>query len=363
MKILITGGHYSSALAVIDKLRNHNIIFVGRKYSLDSENSESLEYKEIKKRNIKFINLLTGKLNRELSLSMLVSLVKIPLGFFHAFKIIWKEKPDRVFCFGSYVAFPIALISWLFQIPIFIHEQTISPGLTNKITALFAKKIFISFPESYKYFPTKKTILTGNPVRESILNSKNNFLNIKKTKPVIFVVGGSLGSHSINKLIIKLLPYLLKKYIVVQQTGSVKKYNDFEEIKKIIKLYPNEYKSNFYIKKDFLDYEIANIYSIADIVISRSGANTLFELVALKKPSVLIPLPWSVNEEQLKHAKILKKAGVGEIFYQNQDCQMLSKLIDKIIENLESYKKNFKNINYIYKKDAAEKIIKEILNI
>jgi UDP-N-acetylglucosamine--N-acetylmuramyl-(pentapeptide) pyrophosphoryl-undecaprenol N-acetylglucosamine transferase len=359
MKILITGGHYSTALAIIDKLKNQSIVFVGREYAVNNDIEKSLEYKEIIKRDIKFISLNTGKISRELSFKAISQLFKIPQGFVNAFKIINKEKPDVVLSFGSYMAVPICFASWIFKIPVFIHEQTIKPGLSNQILSLLSKKVFVSFPQALKYFPDNKSILTGNPVRNSLFYPAKQF-DIEKNLPVLFITGGSLGSHSINNIIKKNIKYLLKKYIVILQTGSAREFDDFTSFEKIKKTLPDSLRKNLYIKKNFIDKEMAFIYSVADLVLSRSGANTVFELIVLRKPCILIPLPWAVRNEQEEHAKILKKAGVCEIFYQNENEKKLLRTIDNMIKNIETYKNNFKNISYLNRKNAAEEIIKAI---
>lgn len=360
MKILITGGHYTPALAVIDCLKNHEIIFVGRKYSIETELTESPEYKEIIRKGIKFIPLETGKINRFFSLGMFLDLLRIFKGLKQAKKIINKEMPDIILCFGSYLAVPIAIQGWFNKIPVFTHEQTINPGLSNRVISLFAKKVFISFDKSRRFFPRNKVILTGNPLRgsiEKILNESNKNSKIK----TIFVSGGSLGSHSINELMHKNLKVLLEKYIIIHQTGNVKEFDDYRKLLNLKRKMPLKLKKNYFINQHFNDSQIGLIYSKSDMLISRAGANTVFELIALKIPSVLIPLPWSANKEQEKQAKFLKENGVCEVFYQNQNPSKIKDFADKVINNLSFYKNNFKNISYLYKKNAAQTIAKEIL--
>lgn len=360
MKILITGGHYTTAMAVIDQLKNHEIVFVGRKYSIESELTESPEYKEINLKAIRFIPLQTGKINRFFSLGMFLNLIRIFKGLKQAKKIITNENPDVVLCFGSYLAVPIAIQGWLNKIPVFTHEQTISPGLSNRVISLFSKKVFISFDKSKRFFPKNKTILTGNPIRKSIENIINKTNSNSRIK-TIFVSGGSLGSHSINEIMLKNLKKLLERYIIIHQTGNVKEFDDYRKLLIFKRNLPLRLKKNYQICQHFNDSQIGTIYEKADILISRAGANTVFELIALKKPSILIPLPWSANKEQEKQAKFLKDNGICEIFYQNQNPTKISELTHKVINNLSFYQNNFKNINYLYKKNAAQTIAKEIL--
>jgi UDP-N-acetylglucosamine--N-acetylmuramyl-(pentapeptide) pyrophosphoryl-undecaprenol N-acetylglucosamine transferase len=356
MKIIVTGGHLSPALALIDTLKEKKtiqIVYVGKKYNLDSEKTLSLEYQEIKKRNLPFYHLTTGRLTRIISVATIVNLLKFPFGLLQSFSILKKEKPDLIFSFGGYLGLPVALCGFLLNIPIYIHEQTINPGLTNRILSLFARRIFISFPQTKNFFPKNKVILSGNLVRREIFKIIKKPFVIKKTKPVIYITGGSLGSHSLNILIEKILPQLTKKYIVIHQVGSVEQYHDFERLKTY------QYSSYFPVKHFFLE-EIGYIYKIADLVIGRAGANTFFELIALKKPAILIPLPWSANQEQQKHALLFKKLGLGETFDQNNEPEQLLFLIDKMMANLNFYLDNFSRLTITFPLNAAEKIIKEI---
>lgn len=366
MKLLITGGHLAPALAIIDEILQNGsktfdkIVFVGRKYALDTEKTLSLEYKEITKRRVEFVPLNAGRLTRVLSARSIRSLAKIPIGFFNALSILQKEKPDVILSFGGYLALPIAFLSLFFNIPLYTHEQTMSPGLTNRIIGFFSKKIFLAFEESAPYFNRSKTIVTGNPVRKSIfITDKKPFL-CQKDRMVLYITGGSLGSHSINVHISRILLELLQTYIVIHQVGDTKEYNDYDKLWKQKLEFSPDVQNRYFLAKHFFEDEIGYVYSLADIVIGRSGANTFFELIALKKPAVLIPLPWSAHGEQKKHAELFKEKGIGEIFFQNGSSDTLLHVIRSMSKNLETYRKNFSNVDYLYNQYASEKIIKEI---
>jgi len=364
MKIIITGGHLSPALSVIDEINNTHketeIIFVGRKYVSSKDKSPTLEYKEITKKGIKFYHLNAGRLTHIVSLSSFINFLKTPIGFIQALKIVKAEKPEYILSFGGYLALPIAFAAFLLKIPVYSHEQTISPGLANKLIDKFANKIFISFEESQRFFSGNKTILTGNPVKTSVLKIINKPFIIDKNKPVIYITGGSLGSHSINTHIQKILKELLKKYIIIHQTGNVKNYNDFERLKNFKSSLPVEQKNNYYLVEHFGEDELGYVYSSADLVISRAGANTFFELIFLKKPVIFIPLPWSANQEQLKQAMIFQESGTGEIFNQAENSQNLLILIENMMNNLNKYISNFTNLTNLYHKNAAKNIVQEI---
>lgn len=340
--------------------KNLRIVFVGRRYPHDSEKTLSLEYREMTKKGIKFIPLKTGRFTRMISVRTLQNVYLLILGIFRAFKIVQKEQPNLIFSFGSYLAAPVVFWAALFRIPIFIHEQTIHPGASNRLSAYFARKIFLAFDEAKKFFPKNKCIVTGNPVRPAIFSVINKPFNLKKDKPAIYITGGSLGSHSINEHIQKILPRLLKKYIVIHQTGSSREFHDFENLKIEVSRLSPELQQNYYSAKHFLEEEIGYVYSQADLVISRAGANTFFELIALEKPAILIPLPWSAGFEQIKHAQIFADAKTGIIFHQTENSERLLQQIDKMIKELDSYRKNFITLHNLYKKNAAEFMVSEI---
>ncbi|MEK7109954.1 MAG: UDP-N-acetylglucosamine--N-acetylmuramyl-(pentapeptide) pyrophosphoryl-undecaprenol N-acetylglucosamine transferase [Patescibacteria group bacterium] len=364
MKLLITGGHLAPALALIEEIektkKDVDIIFVGRKYPLDRERTLSLEYKEISKKNLTFISIEAGRLNRMISVSSLISFIRIPLGFVQAFFIINKYRPDKIMSFGGYLALPIVFWSFIFRIPIFTHEQTIKPGLANKLISFFSKKIFVSFDEVKNNFPANKTYVSGNPVKASIFKIWRKPFEIKKDRPVIYVTGGSLGSHSINMHIKKIIVPLLHCFIVVHQTGDTKEYHDFEDLLNIKNQLPKELQGRYFLVKHFFDDQIGYVYSKTDLVIGRAGANTFFELLSLNIPALFIPLPWSSGREQQHHAEIFTKAGCGEIFHQVTPSEKLLRLINQMIDRIDYYKSNFKNLSKFYKKNVSKYLIDEI---
>lgn len=365
MKLLITGGHLAPALALIEEIektrKDVDIIFVGRKYPTDRERTLSLEYKEISKKNLLFVSIEAGRLNRILSASSLISFIRIPFGFVQALFIIKKHRPDKIMSFGGYLALPIVFWGYMFKIPVYTHEQTIRPGLANRLISFFSKKIFVSFDEVKNNFPANKTYVSGNPVKISIFKIWKKPFEIKKDRPVIYVTGGSLGSHSINMHIKKIVVSLLDRFIVIHQTGETKEYHDFENLQELKNKLPEKLKPRYFLVKHFFDDQIGYIYSKTDLVIGRSGANTFFELLALKKPALFIPLPWSSGREQQHHAEIFTKAGCGEIFHQITPSEKLLRLINQMIDRIDYYKNNFKNLSKFYKKNVSKYLIDEIL--
>src|SRR3990167_738122 len=363
MKILITGGHLSPAMAVIAEIGNKaEVIFVGRKFALDREKSYSLEYQEISKKQIPFYHLNTGRFTRLLNFKLIINFLKLPLGFYYALVILKKTKPDVILSFGGYIVFPICLIGFLINIPVYIHEQTIAPGLSNRLIGIFAKKVFLAFAQAKKYFPHHKTIVTGNPVRKNVLTIIKKPFFLEKNKPVIYFAGGSLGSHSLNKILEKILPTLLIKYKIIHSSGNISEYADYRKLLEIKNNLPEKLRDNYFLKEFFFEQELGFIYSISDLLVGRSGANTFFELIAWKKPAIFIPLPWSRSNEQLSHARLFQQAGTGEIFRQEEDPNDLIILIEKVMKNINDYKKNFKNVELLYQKNAEKIIVQTILS-
>ncbi len=361
---MVTGGHLSPALAVIDRLiqeKNVKIVFVGRKYNLAGDRSESLEYQEITKRKISFITLETGRAIKEISRRSLTDFFRTFQALINSFILLIKVRPQRILSFGGYIAFPICLTGFILRIPVYTHEQTVHPGLANRFIAKLSRKVFIAFSESRRFFPLKKTILTGNPIKRSVLTVNKVPFTIIRSKPVILVMGGSLGSHSINSIIGSILSELLKTYVVIHQTGSVTEYNDFQKLGYLKARLPKNLSKNYFLKKHFYDDELGSVYHISDLVVSRSGANTFFELLALKKPAIFIPLPWSAYNEQEKHANLFQQAGAGEIFYQNQSPKLLLSLIRKVLTNVGKYREGFRNLNISDSDHAAETIVETVL--
>lgn len=364
MKLLITGGHLAPALALIEEIqktkKDVDIIFVGRKYPIDREKTVSLEYKEISNKNLTFISLEAGRLTRIITVSSLIGILKIPIGFIRAFFIINKYRPSHIMSFGGYLALPIVFWGFIFRIPVFTHEQTIRPGLANKLISFFAKKIFVSFDEVKNNFPSKKTFVSGNPVKSSVFEIQEKPFEIKKDRKIIYVTGGSLGSHSINMHIKKIIIKLLDDYIVIHQVGDTKEYHDYEDLLELKTHLSIELQLRYFLVKHFYDNQIGYIYNLSDLVIGRSGANTFFELLALKKPALLIPLPWSSGREQQHHAEIFVKAGCGEIFHQITPSEKLLRLINQMMDRIDYYKNNFDNLSKFYKKNVSQYLINEI---
>lgn len=367
MKILVTGGHPAPALAVIDYARSHRqfenvtFTFVGRKFNNQREESLSYEYKEITERGILFYHLTTGRVTRLFDLNSLKNLFYIPFGFYNAWRILSEVKPNRILTFGGYIALPIAYVASRMNIPVYVHEQTIAPGIATKKIGKIAKKIFLSFPDSQKGLDEDKCIVTGNLVREAVFEKSELSFPLPKNQPVLYITGGSLGSHSVNKHIEKLLPQLLKQFTVIHQTGNMKEYNDYQRLTQVRESLPEVLKSKYTILEHIPASQIGTIFQAADVIVSRSGANTVTELVALKKPSVLIPLPWSARGEQMLQAQLLEKAGVAEVFEQQSETSELYEKIQTVYNNREQMRAGFKSLAVLYNPNAPRTVLETVI--
>lgn len=202
--------------------------------------------------------------------------------------------------------------------------------------------------------------MTGNQLRKSAFKIIKRPLIINKNKPVIYITGGSLGSHSINVHIEQIILKLVKDFIVIHQTGDTKEYQDFEKLQEIKNSLTKDNSERYILVKHFFETEIGYIYSLSDLVIGRAGANTFFELLQLKIPAIFIPLPWSSGREQQHNAEIFARNGIGEIFHQIETSDKLYRLIVKMIKNIDYYRDNFKSLSYLTKKNASQYIVNEI---
>ncbi len=367
MKLLIVaggGGHFAPALAVIEELpKDWEVMVIGRKYVFEGENTLSLEYQTSQNLGIKFQTITTGRLQRKLTTHTLTSLVKVPVGYFQSLKILKDFKPDVVLSFGGYVSLPVGLAAKSLNIPIVVHEQILGAGLANKVVGKFAQKICVSWIESKKFFPSEKVVLTGNPTRKYQVSSIKYQVS-KENLPLIYVTGGSGGAHAINVLVEDCLEKLLEKYIVIHQTGSSQEYGDFARLEKKKENLPAEMQKRYSVFKFVESAEVFPILNKADLVISRSGINTLTELLKLGKPSLLIPLPYGQHNEQLTNALFIKQLGLAEVADQKTlTGDKLFELVEKMIRNLNEYKSHAKDGQDLLVPDAAQKIIKIVENV
>ncbi len=316
MHILITGGHLTPALALIDYIQTHTndtVAFVGRLYSQETSQQKSQEKTAIVQRKVKFIPFTTAKLKSPGAVDHALQSLQVLKAVSQAWQIISREKPDVIVSFGGYLAFPVAVAGWLQRVPIVTHEQTRHRGQANSWIAKLATKVAISFPESKQYFPAGKTIVTGNLLREKLFEKSSKQPEWVKTNsklPVLYITGGNQGSQIINTVIGQALAELTKEWFVVHQCGNPTNVVNYRrELEGIARRLPAEQRERYVVREWFDESDLRWIYHQAKLIISRAGANTIYELIALAKPSILIPLPLTHQDEQTLHGQLLESFG------------------------------------------------------
>lgn len=348
-RVVLTGGHAATtAIATIEEIIRRqdkwDLYWIGAKYAVEGKKTPTLESTALPKRGVNFQPIITGRLQRKFTFWTIPSLLKIPLGFFHAFFVLLKIRPQLILSFGGFAAFPVVVASWILRIPVVIHEQTIEVGRANKYSSFFAKKIAISREKSKKYFPEGKVVVTGNPIMTQIAE-----ISPKKKMsepPTILVMGGSRGSLFINNLIAELLPELLKDNYLIHLTGKIG-YEMFSKLKETL---PEEISEKYEVYDSVDPMQIDGVYKRADLIVSRAGANTVSEVMAVKIPAIFIPIPFSYQDEQTKNAEYAKEYGIGVTL--KQKTLTKEKLLIKINEVFKNWEKMVKKVA---KKDSPDK--------
>jgi len=320
MKILFTGGgtggHVLPIIAIVREIRRlplknrFKFFYFGPK----DEFAKILLNQE----DIKIKHTLAGKVRRYLSWKSIFQnifdvLFKIPIGFLQAFSYIFVLAPDVIFSKGGFGSIPTVLAGRMLGVPIFLHESDVTPGMANRILGKFSLQVFTSFPKT-PYFSPEKIILVGNPIRREILQSSRkegiNFFKITQEKPVILILGGSQGAQIINDRILEILPTILKEFELIHHCGE----NNFNQVKAEAKVMISKDLEKYYHPFPFLkEEELKKAYAICDFVVSRAGAGSIFEVAALGKPSLLIPLAKAAQNHQLENAYSYAKKGAALI--------------------------------------------------
>jgi UDP-N-acetylglucosamine--N-acetylmuramyl-(pentapeptide) pyrophosphoryl-undecaprenol N-acetylglucosamine transferase len=310
LRILLTGGHAATTgMAIIQELNarvpNANIYWIGSKQAISGSKATTLEHKIYPSMGVKYFEIKAGKLQTKFTRYTIPLALMIPFGFIQAFFTLLKIRPSVILSFGGAASFPVAFWGWVLQIPVIVHEQTVAAGRATLASAKFAEKIALGRTESAKYFPSGKTVVTGNPLTKEILDVKPKTL-VGSNKNIL-VVGGSRGSEFINEEFIKVVPELSKKYEIVHITGE----RDFDKYKDLEK---ENYKVFSFIEPS----KMADFYKESDVIVSRSGANTVAEILYIKRPSILIPLPRTFMDEQVKNAKYAEQAGIAKVMLEKE---------------------------------------------
>lgn len=302
-RIILTGGgtagHVTPNLALIPKLQKEgwDVRYIGSKTGIEKE--------LIEEQKIPYYGISSGKLRRYKDIKNLTDPFRVLAGGAEALALIGKLKPDIIFSKGGYVTVPVVAAGWLKRVPVIIHESDITPGLANKLAFPFAKKICVNFPETLNYIPKEKGILTGTPIREELFQGKAEkglkLCGFNDTKPILMMMGGSLGSVAINTVLRKALPALLPAFNIIHICGKNNKDESLENTR--------GYKQFEYVKE-----ELPHLFAAADIFISRAGANSIAEILSLKKPNILIPLSARASRgDQILNARSFKKQGFSQV--------------------------------------------------
>jgi UDP-N-acetylglucosamine--N-acetylmuramyl-(pentapeptide) pyrophosphoryl-undecaprenol N-acetylglucosamine transferase len=304
------------------------LYWIGVKNAIEGKKVVTLESEILPRLGVKFLPLVTGRLQRRFTFWTIPSILKVPIGIIQAFYYLVNIRPRAVLSFGGFASFPVVLNAKLLGIPVVIHEQTSVAGRSNLLSAKFASVIAVSRNESKKYYKTGKCELTGNPVMKEITRVR---FKLEPGDPLtIFITGGSRGSQKINAALEKILKKLLSKYKLIHQTGGLD-YLKFSDIKQKL---PQALRNNYDVFVRVNPLEVYKVYQKCDIVVARAGANTVSEIMATKRPAILIPLPISFMDEQTKNAKVAKEWGVAKIIPQDVlTPEVLLKYIDETISN------------------------------
>ncbi|MDK2807313.1 MAG: UDP-N-acetylglucosamine--N-acetylmuramyl-(pentapeptide) pyrophosphoryl-undecaprenol [Clostridiales bacterium] len=332
-RIVLTGGgtagHVTPNIALLPRLQKegYEVHYIG--------SYEGIERSLIEELSVPYYGISTGKLRRYFDPKNFSDPFKVIKGYQEASSILKKIKPDVVFSKGGFVSVPVVLAAKRRGIPAILHESDMTPGLANKICIPFATKICANFPETVHLLSDKKSVLTGSPIRQELLSGQReaglSFCGFHANKPVLLIIGGSLGSQVVNDAVRGILPSLLETFQVIHLCGA----NKIDE---------TLMGRNGYVQFEYIKNELRDLFAASDVVISRAGANAICELLALKKPNLLIPLSGAASRgDQILNAASFEKQGFSRVLKEEdltkdrllQEVLALYKAKDHYIKNME----------------------------
>ncbi len=307
-RIILTGGgtagHVTPNIALIPGLKElgYDIHYIGSYNGIEKELIEQL--------GIPYHGISSGKLRRYFSTQNFTDPFRVLKGFGEAKKLIKTLKPDVIFSKGGFVSVPVVMAGKQCHVPAIIHESDMTPGLANKLSISSATKVCCNFPETLTFLPKGKAILTGSPIRQELLSGNREaalkFCGLTDDKPVILIVGGSLGSVAVNNAVRAILPQLLKEFHVIHLCGKGKLAEELKDL-------------NGYVQFEYIQQELKDIFALTDIVISRAGANAICELLALHKPNLLIPLSANASRgDQILNARSFERQGFSMVLEEEE---------------------------------------------
>ncbi|MBQ8815432.1 MAG: undecaprenyldiphospho-muramoylpentapeptide beta-N-acetylglucosaminyltransferase [Lachnospiraceae bacterium] len=326
-KIILTGGgtagHVTPNLALLPELqsRGYSIRYIGSKTGIEKD--------LITQAGIPYHEISSGKLRRYFSLQNFTDPFRVLAGYGQALKILKREQPDVIFSKGGFVAVPVVLAAKTLHIPTIIHESDMTPGLANKLCIPSACKVCCNFPETLTYLPAEKAVLTGSPIRRELMSGDRlaglNFTGLSSGKPTLLIIGGSMGSVKVNAAVRSILPRLLETFQVIHLCG---KGNVDETIN-----------HSGYVQYEYIGAELKDLFALADVVISRAGANAICELLALHKPALLIPLSAAASRgDQILNAKSFAKQGFSSLLEEEDITdEALLNCVNEVYVNRRNY--------------------------
>lgn len=302
-KIILTGGgtagHVTPNLALLPSLRKEEfeIHYIG--------SYNGIERRLIEDAGIPYDGISSGKLRRYFDIKNFSDPLRVLKGYGQAKRLMKQYRPDIVFSKGGFVSVPVVLAAKHYKIPVIIHESDMTPGLANKICIPAAKKVCCNFPETLNYLPKDKAVLSGSPIREELLTGDRlsglQYAGLSTNRPVILVIGGSLGSVTVNHAVRSILPKLLSQFQVIHICG---KGNLDESL----------IGTSGYVQYEYVDKPLRHLFAAADLIISRAGANSICEILALRKPNILIPLSAAASRgDQILNANSFAKQGFSTV--------------------------------------------------
>ena len=339
-----TAGHVTPNLALIPSLKaaGYAIRYIG--------SYNGMERKLIENADIPYDGISSGKLRRYFDLKNFSDPFRVLKGYAEALKLLKKYKPDVLFSKGGFVAVPVVLAARHYHIPTIIHESDMTPGLANKLCIPSAKWVCCNFPETLKYLPGEKAVLTGSPIREELLQGDRlaglQYTNLSAAKPIILVIGGSLGSVKVNGAVRSILPKLLEQFQVIHICG---KGNLDESL----------IGTSGYVQYEYVDSPLKHLFAAADLIVSRAGANSICEILALRKPNVLIPLSAAASRgDQILNANSFAKQGYSTVLEEEQVTD--STLFEAIHNTYENRRTFIENMEKSHLNNAVDTIMKLI---
>lgn len=327
-RIILTGGgtagHVTPNIALLPRLRElqYDIHYIGSYNGIEKE--------LIAKQQIPYHGISSGKLRRYFSLKNFTDPFRVLKGFNEANHLIKTLKPDVIFSKGGFVSVPVVIAGKRNHVPVIIHESDMTPGLANRISIPSAYKVCCNFPETLKALPKDKAVLTGSPIRQELLTGDPEkaraFCGFTDNKPVILVIGGSLGATAVNQAVRAILPELLKEFQVIHLCGKGKLDTSLSNLEG-------------YVQFEYIQDELRHLFALSDIVISRAGANAICELLALQKPNILIPLSASASRgDQILNARSFERQGFSKVLEEETlTNELLLKSIRELYENRRQY--------------------------